>query len=730
MHPNFLMAPDAKTLKEEGNAFLAHGDYSAAHAKYSQAINVAGGKDTAVLYCNRAQACLRLKRWDDARYDAADALIADPTFHKAWLRLGRAYDGMKDFGASGRAYSIGMHLSKNNAPLMRALDEASRESREAYKNTPYALPPCDPPNDPARAVLSLRLKEEGNALVPKAAGDFEIWSLAYIKFTLALAFDRSSAILYCNRAYLGLLQSWWDEAIEDAEMAIHIDSGYLKGYWRLAAAYLGAQKLLPAQDVIHRACVCMANKTAPLSPADKGLHDAILRLRGDIEAKMQHAAGLKENQSDAPWNLVQQSLNTHYDFTDRDAWYTSAWPINAAYKDFSSGVASLYQTKNESQAEVLSGPFGPMFQRMAQQLPSGGSLSMTGATFTATIEPMTTGLLSDLRSFHVVQADFKQRVYNAMLIESNVSRTFKESEPRALVDAVKARLRQPGGWLKPDGYPIPTRTSVAITVRIWLMQAILAWKIDENYERACTLFRAASEFIEMGRQEWADVTQNLRGVLFHLTFLLIVERAHLECCVQRFTTQAHVETAGSSTLLDAIKEIADKILAQLARVPSHEKLPQPNPSAIDCITRKVYPEAVAHDAIALYYMEKAKEATSTDEEQKLLLRSIDSYTRSIALYPADEELRCEALYHAINCMFRTHEPLTKVLPLCEALSVSVRASRSIWRASELSRSGDALRRWGSLLSFAENAKQAIARKQVRLQDVVTPASLAAVAATK
>ncbi|EJD45704.1 TPR-like protein [Auricularia subglabra TFB-10046 SS5] len=722
------MATTATALKEEGNALLTKGKYLEAHAKYTEAINASSGKDTAVLYCNRAQANLLLKRWDYARYDAADALVADPNFLKAWLRLGRAYDGMKDFGASGRAYSIGMNLSKDNAPLMRALDEASRESRQAFNSTPYGLPPCDPPKDPARVALSRRLKDEGDALVPKAAaGDFDAWIGSYVKFTLALAFDRSSAVLYCKRAHLCLLQKWWNEAIEDGEMAMHIDSEYLDGHWRTAAGYLGADKLPQSREIITGAYLRALEIPAPLSPADEELRDNILSLKNDVEAKLRRAAGLQANQPDAPWILAQQAIRK-YNVSVRDTWYTSAWTMTGAYKDFSTGVALLCQNNSQSGADLLSGQFGPMFQRMAQGLPDGGSIQLMQSAIgnqSETIEPMTNGLLTDLRAFHVPLQDFKQRVINAIPFESMISFTFKESEPRALVQAVKSRLRQTNGWDATARQPVSTRKSVAMTVRIWIMQAILAWKIDEDHERACTLFRRTVDFLELGRREWANVTRDFRGAIFETTFLLIIERAYLECCVERFTTRASINAPGSSTLLETIKDVADKVLAQMAQVPGSKKTPQPDTSAPDCITFLVYPEAVAHDAAALYYKTKADEPTSDGEKQKLLSKSADHLTKSVALYPTDEELRCEALYQLIDCKFRTHRPLAEVLPLCDALTVSVRKSRDIWRASALSLSGDGPRRWETYLSFAKEAKHGIMRKRFKREDVVSPATLAA-----
>lgn len=689
---------------------LGRGNYSEAYTKYTEAIKVAREKDTAVLYCNRAQACLLLRRWEDARYDAVDALVADPNYHKAWLRLGRAYDGMKDRRASARAYTIGCQQAKDNMPLMRALDEAVRESRMTYKNTADALPPCEAPSDLTRAALSLRLKGEGIAQFANRASDPNALLNAYMKFTLALAFDRSSADLYCNRAYICELQEKWGDAIEDAEMAIHVDSEHIRAYWRLATAHLGANQLIQSLEAITGAHRRIAKISGPLSPADEKLHNGICDFKNDIEARLRRASGLQANQIDAPWILAEQYLVTHSSLTIKDSWYTSAWPMRGAYKDFSTGVALLYQTKMNTGPELRPG------QKDKSVVPA----VITGSDC---IVPVTNGLLSDMRSFHVARADLSSRIKTAILLESNRHHAFKESEPSQLLKAVKARLRQTNGWGTSSVRPVPTQKSVATTIRIWILQAIIAWKIDEAHERACTLFRASTEFIELGRREWA--TQNSRGVIFGITFLLIIERAYLECCMDMFMTRGYVEALGSSTTLETIKAIADKILAQMGEISEDEKTPQPNPAAPDCITYMVYPEAVAHDAIALYYRMKAHEATSPDEEQKHLSMSIESLTKSIALYPTDEELRCEALYHLLDCMFRTREPLAKILPLCDALAVSVRASRDIWRASTLSRYGDAPRRWYSLLSFAEDAKQAVARKKLSLQDVVTPATLAA-----
>ena len=97
-----------------------------------------------------------------------------------------------------------MERSTHDAPLMRAFDQAVRDSKKAIKDTPLSTtsPGYSAPSDPARIAQALRLKEEGNRLLVVA--EPQDWAGAYVKFTLALAFDRSAAAAWCNRAWCGI----------------------------------------------------------------------------------------------------------------------------------------------------------------------------------------------------------------------------------------------------------------------------------------------------------------------------------------------------------------------------------------------------------------------------------------------------------------------------------------------------------------------------------------------
>ena len=50
--------------------------------------------------------------------------------------------------------------------------------------------------------------------------------------------DRESKVLYSNRSLAQLKLGRFDEAVEDAEMAISLDAGWPKGYIRKANALL------------------------------------------------------------------------------------------------------------------------------------------------------------------------------------------------------------------------------------------------------------------------------------------------------------------------------------------------------------------------------------------------------------------------------------------------------------------------------------------------------------
>ncbi|KAH6916700.1 hypothetical protein BKA70DRAFT_1250302 [Coprinopsis sp. MPI-PUGE-AT-0042] len=89
-------------LKIEGNGFYSKRDFEAARQKYSEAIE----KDpkNPVLYANRAAAYLGEKQYMDAAWDCQKSVDLDPTYAKAWGRLGTSAQGMENWEYCATAY--------------------------------------------------------------------------------------------------------------------------------------------------------------------------------------------------------------------------------------------------------------------------------------------------------------------------------------------------------------------------------------------------------------------------------------------------------------------------------------------------------------------------------------------------------------------------------------------------------------------------------------------------
>ncbi|KAJ7755027.1 hypothetical protein DFH07DRAFT_773572 [Mycena maculata] len=98
-------------LKAEGNAFHGKENYQAAYQKYSEAIEQNPDADKAilaVLYANRAASCLAMKEYMDAMHDGRKATKLDPTYAKAWARIGAAARALEMWDVCREAWTSGL----------------------------------------------------------------------------------------------------------------------------------------------------------------------------------------------------------------------------------------------------------------------------------------------------------------------------------------------------------------------------------------------------------------------------------------------------------------------------------------------------------------------------------------------------------------------------------------------------------------------------------------------
>ncbi|KAA1123414.1 hypothetical protein PGTUg99_021423 [Puccinia graminis f. sp. tritici] len=126
---------EAESLKAAGNQLVSQRDFSAAIAKYTEAIQL--DPTNPVYYSNRAQ----LGAHDEAIEDALKALEVDPTFAKAYSRLGHGYFSSCQYEKAVEAYEKGLELEPDNTTIRNSLATAKSKAKSSSSLNTTSNPP-------------------------------------------------------------------------------------------------------------------------------------------------------------------------------------------------------------------------------------------------------------------------------------------------------------------------------------------------------------------------------------------------------------------------------------------------------------------------------------------------------------------------------------------------------------------------------------------------------------
>lgn len=120
----------AEALKSKGNAAMAQKDYASAIDLYTQALALHPGN--AVFLSNRAAAHSAARDHESAKADAEAAVAVDPTYTKAWSRLGLARFALGDARGSMEAYQKGIEYEGNGGSeaMKKGYETAKRRVEE------------------------------------------------------------------------------------------------------------------------------------------------------------------------------------------------------------------------------------------------------------------------------------------------------------------------------------------------------------------------------------------------------------------------------------------------------------------------------------------------------------------------------------------------------------------------------------------------------------------------
>jgi small glutamine-rich tetratricopeptide repeat-containing protein alpha len=121
---------EADKLKAQGNSAMQKKDYSSAIDLYTQALNL--NPLNPIYLSNRAAAYSGALRHEEAKGDAEMAVAADPSFAKAWSRLGLAKFALGDAKGSMEAYQKGIEAegSGGSEAMRKGYETAKRKVEE------------------------------------------------------------------------------------------------------------------------------------------------------------------------------------------------------------------------------------------------------------------------------------------------------------------------------------------------------------------------------------------------------------------------------------------------------------------------------------------------------------------------------------------------------------------------------------------------------------------------
>ncbi|CAG8621036.1 17851_t:CDS:10 [Gigaspora margarita] len=118
----------AEELKAAGNAKVSEKDYRTAVKLYSEAIAI--NENSAIYYANRAAAYSQLGEHDKAIEDATKSSQIDPSYSKAYSRLGHANFSVGKYKEAVEAYEKGLSLDPNNSSMKMSLATAEQKASE------------------------------------------------------------------------------------------------------------------------------------------------------------------------------------------------------------------------------------------------------------------------------------------------------------------------------------------------------------------------------------------------------------------------------------------------------------------------------------------------------------------------------------------------------------------------------------------------------------------------
>ncbi|KAJ7707341.1 hypothetical protein B0H17DRAFT_1191857 [Mycena rosella] len=505
-------------------------------------------------------------------------------------------------------------------------------------------------------MSSSDLKLQGNALFSakkfKEAGK---------KYTEAIdagdeaADPKGLAVLYANRAACRMSLKMYLDANNDAKKATQLDPTYAKAFARLASSQdtLGdypdskeswqrALDALPKFDLTQAEENQKTQYQAGLTAAAVGLEKMKnTPIVGDQAIIMQGEGRMPWDLAAAMLPCLRASLATN-----AESLCSSAWVIHGAYENFMLGVNKMNQLQIDTVADQIKG--------------------MPGA-----IVDLTNGIMRDSRAIHFTDNEFISKYNKQMRLESGVYKPWEEAGPEMVIREALARQRDEG-W---DS----VRPSLSLTIRGWIMRAVMDAGLRQRYDVAVEFFKRALDVLRSLRESWILVPKIDRGVIFEKTFLFGIQHLYIEAIMQSYALNPSVDT------LEELEKESDLLIREVDGALGEPRSQEPvDPGFVSSFY--TYPRALAYAMKGLCYNKKA--ALITTNTRELHRKAALAYIKAADSFPQDDEKHPWFLNVALQNMIQARSfPLRETLDIMKRIRVTTPTAKAIWERSSLSMSG-------------------------------------------
>ncbi|THU98406.1 TPR-like protein [Dendrothele bispora CBS 962.96] len=528
-----------------------------------------------------------------------------------------------------------------------------------------------------------RLKDEGNAL--HSAKKF---SAAVAKYSEALKIDGSNALIFANRAACLLAMKQYLDALSDAQRATELDPTYSKAWARSAAAYEALGMRAGSQAMWKKALECLPLEEH-MTPMDKrlkeqyeaGLETANVALGRGVEL----AEGLRQMKTDTgdlPWQVAAMMVEELKRNNDLES---SAWKIHLANEDFTNGVQYLkaLKKKDTENGQMYFGRLG-------------------------TIDEITNAILRDTRVFRIPEEDFLVRLMDQLQFEKIQNNSWSETHG---MDSIKREAME---RLRTQSY-VDVRRALTLTVRACIMIGFLSIVINPSYTASIEHLQRALDIINWGREQFKDVPQKDRGVIYSHTFRRCVWNMLLDSMLAAFSEG---ERPGLEQL-ESIKKLAEGLVRDV----------EDNPPVLDETEGPMDPGArwsffdnIRGNALACigFYHVQVSDMNNTQagpnqvSKKKHMLAASECYYKAAFCYPEDDDNHPWYLNCAFQYIAPIGAPTTLIMEILERIRLSVPKVNRLWYRQPGSAKSNRVKTYEHLAKIEERAKQLIADGKMKM----------------